>query len=98
MNNTLKLLPFSTLNSYELLQTLQSVKNRINNFVLKNKFREYIKKSFVHNLIENINCKYYTETELNEMQKQDKFDISILNMNIRSLDKHCGEFQTMFEQ
>ena len=29
------------------------------------------------------------------MQKHDKFDILISNMNIRSLDMHCGEFQTM---
>jgi hypothetical protein len=63
----------------------------------KNMFANYIKTSFANNLIEDLNCKYYTETEVHEKLTHDSFETVILNLNIRSLDKHCGDLSTMLQ-
>jgi len=62
-----------------------------------NIFSKYIKSSIVNNLIECLNCKYYTEHNLNELIKLRNYEITLLNMNIRSLDKHFAEFMTMMQ-
>ena len=94
---TLKLLPFYTLSYHELLLVFQTSKQRIEHLSSKNKFKDTLIKSHVHKLIEKQKCKYYTESELWEVLNQSSFDITLMNLNIRSLNKNYTQFAAMLQ-
>ena len=89
--------PFNSLNNFELTNILETPKNRISKLLKNNRFEKYINTSTAKNLIEQHNCSYYDEIELCKKLQEGKFELTLLNMNIRSLDKHCGELSALLQ-
>ena len=72
----------------ELLDSLESIENKIKKKLDDQNFKQFIK---THTLYEDLGeCRYYTTEEFNKHHNSNKSipNVKILHNNIRSLDKH----------
>ena len=89
------LLPFYNLTNIELVKVLETPKNRLKQILSESNFKSFVTASINRNIINPIDCNYYDEHELNEVFKKTNCAISVLNLNIRSLDKHIGDLMAL---
>ncbi len=90
---TLGELPFYQVTPIELYKILENSENKIKYCLENNNFQSYLYQSLPEQLNSDnySTCKYYTEDEVNNATKNDITDISILQHNIRSMNKNFGE-------
>ena len=86
-------LPFSKISNIELVSTLQSPAARINSIIENNNFQKFIKK--VTHKGECSSCSYHDEDSLCTVLNKNDHNISLLHLNIRSLDKHFAELTAL---
>ena len=88
-------LPFHSLNNYELRNTIQVANNRLKEILAKGNLLNYIHRTTHSSIRENINCSYYYEDNLNNLMNKTDYNVSLLHLNIRSLDKHNTELMAL---
>jgi exonuclease III len=89
--NNLAELPFYCLTNLQLLNTIQSVNQKIKEILKNNKFQNYIDEVTHEGHNKKSSCNYYDEDGLLCEINKNQYDLAILHINIRSLDKHWGE-------
>lgn len=84
-------LPFNGISNFELTQLLESPNNRIVRILKDNTFNSYVGENF-QDMACLPSCRYYSDDSLKSLLSDSGHDVKLLNLNIRSLDKHFGEF------
>ena len=85
------ILPFYGLNNCEFRQLIEPDSNRLARMIKDSHFKEHIMRILEQNMPIMNECQYYTEERLRNVIEHNKFELSILHLNIRSMDKHLGE-------
>ena len=88
-------LPFSNLTNVELYDLLDSVESHIKANLENQNFSNHIMRAIPHNSLQPTPCKYYTTEDFQNKFKDNKQDMKIMALNIRSLDKHFNELSCL---
>ena len=100
MNENILLLnnmPFSNITNIELTTEFQSVTERTRQKLDQCNLNDYLCKNLSKEISENIDCKYYNESSFNQLLKTCNPELSILHLNIRSLNKHRAKLTSFLE-
>jgi hypothetical protein len=93
--NELKEMPFYNLTNIQFINTVQSINQRINNILNDNKFQNFINQVTHEGQNKKSSCNYHDEDSLLCEMNRTNYDLKVLHINIRSLDKHGGELIAM---
>ena len=88
-------LPFSNLTNVELYDLLDSVESHIKANLENQNFSNHIMRAIPHSSLQPTPCKYYTTEDFQNKFKDNKQDMKIMALNIRSLDKHFNELSCL---
>ena len=87
--------PFQNLTNFELSQILEKPNKRIDKILKKNNFKKYVFDTFENGMDDNFQCNYHTEDSLCEVLKKNKESLTVINVNIRSLDRHFSDLLSL---
>ena len=90
-----KVLPFYSLNNFEFRKVLQPPSKRLSEILKDSNFKDHIMNMLKCDITELNDCQYYTEEGLSKVTEHDNIALSVLNLNIRSIDKHLGELMAV---
>ena len=90
-----KVLPFYNLNNFEFKKVLQPPSKRLSEILKDSNFKDHIMNMLKCDVTELNDCQYYTEEGLSKVTEHDNIALSVLNLNIRSMDKHLGELMAL---
>ena len=84
--------PFSALSNYQLESVFCSVRERVNMFLMNNKFEMHIEKLANEEIYDSkLSCQYFDEDQFNSTLNVTDVNLSVFHLNIRSLSKHYVE-------
>ena len=83
--------PFHNLTNFELTQILEKPNKRIQKILMKNDFKKYVCDTLGYGMDDNFQCSYYTEDSLGDVLKKNKLSLTVININIRSLDRNFSD-------
>ena len=83
-----EIFPYYKLNNLELAKILENPNRRIAKILSENCFSKYIKDTLENGMETNISCNYYMEDSLCDLLKTTRTSFTMLNLNVRSLDKN----------
>ena len=83
--------PFHKLTNFELSQMLEKPNKRIDKILRENRFKKYVCDTLENGMDDNFQCNYYTEDSLSDVLKDNKASLTVININIRSLDRHFSD-------
>ena len=89
------LFPFHNLTNFELSSLLERPNHRIEKILNENNFGKYIHDALESGMDKDFKCNYFTEESLGELLKKISPSLSVINLNIRSLDKHFSDLLTL---
>jgi ferritin-like metal-binding protein YciE len=91
------ILPFQNINNFELTQLFESSGQRIKKIFQENNFGRHVRDTLECSGSGMHDCQYYYEDEAKHVLKSISKGVTVLNLNIRSLDKHLNELLTMVQ-
>ena len=92
-----ELFPFQQISNFELTQLFESPGQRIKKILQENNFGRYVRETLEYSRSELHECQYYHEDEAKHVLMSNRNAMSILNLNIRRLDKHLNELLTLMQ-
>lgn len=90
-NSFMSQLPFYSITNIDLLSTLDTPENRIKFCLEQNNFKKYVYKSIPRISSDLRSCEYYDEDKLNQITQAENSGLSILHLNIVSLNANMGK-------
>ena len=84
--------PFQQLNDLEFRHMIDNPSRRIKNILNENNFKRFVHDTLESGMNKTVDCNYYTEESMSDLLKMNKNAFTMLNLNIRSLDRHFCEF------
>ena len=70
---------------------LEKPNKRISKILKEKKFEKYVLDTLGMEMDDNFQCNYCTEDSLSDVLKQNKASLSVINLNIRSLDRRFSD-------
>ena len=92
-----EIFPFHQISNFELQQLLEAPNKRITKLLRDNGFENQIRHALANSMINIPNCQYYHENTLEQVLQKHKSALTILNLNIRSLDKHLSDLLVLLQ-
>ena len=89
--------PFQYISNFELTQLFENPSQRIKKIFQENNFSRHVRDTLECGGPDLHHCQYYHEDEAKQVLKSNPNAVTILNLNIRSLDKHLNELLTMVQ-
>ena len=96
-NNSLNTLPFFSITNIEILSELQTTTSRLRQQLEQCNLNEYLFNNLPMEICENIDCRFYNELSFNQLLKKCSPEISLMHLNIRSLNKHRSKLTTFLD-